>query len=366
MQRSSGRRSLLPETQRGNDRLRSGLRAGRFSSQVVRFSQHTKTGSKQYSCWADPLGSVRTNRTWAEPRTAVTPTTPPNPASTTTPQLKGGSPAPAPPPQAMLLASSGCWLRPFHPPPPTAAAAPSLLPRCATRRLLRPRTGRKIGEGQQVHRCFQWKENKKKGKRKPPAKQTAILTQPPVGGGGAKLGRATSGGAGVSPRLNKLHTVSLLERQTPVSKHNKAASAFLQFTSIEETEVSLQMNNLLRIGHISVPTSTRRYVNSFALGGHRGRVFFINISQLFLAFLSLATISNRSHHRCRRDTQVLKSGPRFNWARSPLPLAAAGRSPQKSHVETGVMVITGFDKITLFFNTQIQQETELMGRGGGL
>lgn len=145
------------------------------------------------------------------------------------------------------------FFRPLAPPTPSSAPAPS----CSVSppAMLVHQVEAPPSPSRKVNRCthFLVGGKKKEEKEKHPAKQTAILTQPPVGGGGAKPRPRpvrSGSGVGVSPRLHKLHAVSPLERQTPFSKHNKAASAFLQFTSIEETEVSLQMNNLLRIGHI--------------------------------------------------------------------------------------------------------------------
>lgn len=160
--------------------------------------------------------------------------------------------------------------------------------------------------------------------KKQPAKQTAILTQPRVGGVGAKPGRAGPGQAG----SGQAGGASLLggATQTAHCLPSRETNSVFQTQQGSQRVSSIHLHRRNRSfpsneqfienrSHL-VPTSTRRYVNSFARG-HYGRVFFspspldinVYIDLNFLSFfLSLSPpISNRSHHRCRRDTQ-LKSG----------------------------------------------------------
>lgn len=116
-----------------------------------------------------------------------------------------------------------------------------------------------------------------------------------------------------------------------------------------------------------MPTSTRRYVNSFA---RALRVFPSPMTSTctFLNFFFFS-ISNRSHHRCRRDTQ-LKSGllcedsQRQGRRRLQDVSQHCLPSPQKSNLETGVM-FTGLTNLTHIYvsNTQTQQ---IRTRGGFL
>lgn len=228
---------------------------------------------------AHPLRSVKTNRTWAEPRTTVgsarlsgvKPATPPNPPSTP-PTDEGRTTCTCSSSSSTAIAPRFfChWLRPLLPlqsPPPISSSTPistsasCLLPPSPTmlvdgglgrRRLLRSRSSSRKVERCNFNRCTNFSGGGKKAAcqaNSDPHTASSGRGRGRAGPGQARPGRARRGRLS-SAALHKLHTVSLLERQTPFSKHNKAASAFLQFTSIEETEVSLQMNNLLRIGHI--------------------------------------------------------------------------------------------------------------------
>lgn len=115
-----------------------------------------------------------------------------------------------------------------------------------------------------------------------------------------------------------------------------------------------------------VPTSTRRYVNSFA---RALRVFPSPMTSTCTFLNFFFSISNRSHHRCRRDTQ-LKSGllcedsQRQGRRRLQDVSQHCLPSPQKSNLETGVM-FTGLTNLTHIYvsNTQTQQ---IRTRGGFL
>lgn len=85
---------------------------------------------------------------------------------------------------------------------------------------------------------------------------------------------------------------------TPFSKHNKVRAARFFNSLPSKKHVSLQMNNLLIIGHIKCPNALAGMWT--ASHGLYGFSFPMTSKCTLLNF----SILNRSHHRCRWATQL--------------------------------------------------------------
>lgn len=245
----------------------------------------------------DPLRSVKTNRTWAEPRTTVgsaqlsgvKPATPlPLPHHHHS-QMKGGPPAPAPTPRRALLASSAAGSAhsfpsraaahlpaPPSPPPPPAFPAPQMLvdgglagggssvPRAAA--------ARSSGATSTGAPTSQEEGKKRAGKSSLASKQQSSHS---LEWEGSVPCRAEPSQAGASLLSGATQTAHCLpSRETNSVFPTQQGSQRVSSIHLHRRNRSFPSNEqfIENRSHL-VPTSTRKYVNSFAWG-HDGRVFF--------------------------------------------------------------------------------------------